>query len=164
MKTCPLVVNNKKKKKQETTPSPIPATTKLHHPFLWTRSGTRSVFKRTRRRTGTNVTSTFIQPHQLNGLFSSQGRNKRRCCSPKLHKTSSQRTKKKRSSMSLAEAVTCCTVCFVRRCINTKDNYTFSRAGLLPPTLQKLNRTDEITERQTALAHSVCRVYMTMLK
>lgn len=46
--------------------------------------------------------------------------------------------------------------------LHKKDNYTFSRAGLLPPSSQ--TQTDEITERQTALAHSVCRVYMTMLK
>lgn len=48
--------------------------------------------------------------------------------------------------------------------LHKKDNYTFSRAGLLPPLLPPFRQTDEITERQTALAHSVCRVYMTMLK
>lgn len=48
--------------------------------------------------------------------------------------------------------------------LHKKDNYTFSRAGLLPPPPSFQTQTDEITERQTALAHSVCRVYMTMLK
>lgn len=48
--------------------------------------------------------------------------------------------------------------------LHKKDNYTFSRAGLLPPPPSFQTQTDEITERQTAVAHSVCRVYMTMLK
>lgn len=73
--------------------------------------------------------------------------------------------REQKSRTSFIEAVTCCTVCFVRRYINTKDNYTLSQAGLLPhPSDTTLTKQKEITKRQTALAHSVRRVYVTMLK
>lgn len=87
-------------------------------------------------------TSTLIQPHQLNGLFSSQGQT-RSCTNLPLREQKSRRT--------FTEPVTCCTVCFVRRYVNTKDKHTLSRAGLLRYP-SGTNRTEEITERQTALA------------
>lgn len=114
-----------------------------------------------------DMTSTLIQPHQLNGLFLvAKDKRETPLLSEVAQKLPLRDTKSRTSS---PEPVTCCTVCFVRRHVNTKDVYTLSRAGLLlpktPSTLRHhVNRTEEITERQTALAPSVRRVYMTMLK
>lgn len=145
VKTCPLVVRKKPHW------APICGTDKLHHPFL-----------RTRQRTGTTWHALWYNRINSTDYLVAKDTNTRRRCSPKLHKNyySERRERKKKSRTSSMEPVTCCTVCFVRRHINT-----LSQAGLHPQLLRhRVDRTEEITERQSALAHSVRRVYMTMLK
>ena len=117
----------------------------------------------------------------LNGLIGSQGHtNKKQAketplLSEAAQETFSQRTRqqkrrrRRRSRTSSVEPVTCCTVCFFCRANTSTQNgqlTQLSRAGLLPlpPVRHHVDRTEEITERQTALAHRVRRVYMTMLK
>lgn len=59
--------------------------------------------------------------------------------------------------------------CMSRQAMHLHERTTTLSAELAfspppPSLLSDTNRSNEITERQTALAHSVCRVYMTMLK
>lgn len=93
-----------------------------------------------------NMTSTFFKKnkkqiktktHQLNGLFSSQGQNKRDAdalWSRTKLPLRDQRGEKRRGSASYIEHVTCCTVCFVRRCIYTKRTTTLlAELAFSPP-------------------------------
>lgn len=142
-------------------PLPISGTNNFHLSFL-----TDVTKKEDFEDTSTHrdeMTRTLIQPHQLNGLFSSQGQNTRRRCYPKLHKNYfSEREREKGGrkkarhhpwNLSLVALYV-----FVRR-------HTLSRAGLhTRPLRHNVDRTEEITERQSASAHSVRRVYMTMSK
>lgn len=133
--------------------------------------------------TGTNWRSTFIQPHQLNGLFSSQGRNWTETlllyevAQNFLSENNLKEKKKKKGSTLFVEPVTCCTVCFCQAIASThkKDKYTFQPSWPSPPTRRlppppfryttsQQNRRNNWKTDWPLLAHSVCRVYMTMLK
>lgn len=146
-------------------PRPISGTNNFHLSFL-----TDVTKKEDFEDTSTHrdeMTRTLIQPHQLNGLFSRQGQNTRRRCYPKLHKTyfsERERERKKDKKLDIIHGTSSLVALyvFVRRHTHT---HTLSRAGLHPrPLRHNVDRTEEITERQSASAHSVRRVYMTMSK
>lgn len=96
--------------------------------------------------TGDDVTSTLIQPHQLNGLIGSQGhihkkKQTRRRCSPKLHKKlplREQHIKKRKEKKKKKQDVVrrTCHSLYCMFSVNTSTQNgqltQLSRAGLLP--------------------------------
>lgn len=142
------------------------APTTSTYPFSWTSQKRRIL--RTRRRTGTRWHALWY--NRINSTDYSVAKDKTRdaaairSCTKPTSRREGERERKKDKKLDIIHGTSSLVALyvFVRRHTHT---HTLSRAGLHPrPLRHNVDRTEEITERQSASAHSVRRVYMTMSK